>query len=402
MLGYKFILCKYMGRGINSIAEMTIVTLKTFLYHIKRKVIGFITRIIDFLSFGFIRIKTQSSESSTNFRSKNRHNNSMDCLSSSSNSSDSELDNLNNEKLKSNISFRGGSARLADQKNQLIAHEAVAHSYEDITQPDYRNHLWMSSQWDRTDLFSAFYFLLNWAEKFNDEKEVELEKDSNSNFKRALFVLLGKTNICQPFLNFIYNLTSLPDSFFPRKRISVPKRHKTLILDLDETLIHSTAASCSNFDFMVEVLVNRASCLYYVYKRPNLDHFLSVASNWYNLIIYTASVREYADPVIDLIDENRRYFKKRLFRSECTQTPSSHYLKDLSLIEPDISKVCLLDNSAASFAFYPDNAIPIESWKENSRDTALLDLLPFLDALRFVDDVRSILSLRRLILFFNK
>jgi CTD nuclear envelope phosphatase 1 len=36
----------------------------------------------------------------------------------------------------------------------------------------------------------------------------------------------------------------------------------------------------------------------------------------------------------------------------------------------------------------------IDSWYEDKKDTALLDLLPFLDALRFVEDVRSILSLR--------
>lgn len=379
-------------------------TLKAFICNIKNGVVSFISKLIDFLLFGFIKIElneTSSSTTANSFRYKNRHNNSTDCLSSSSNSSDSELDNSSIPK------YRGNNLRILNQKAELMAHEAVAHSYEDITQPNYRNHLWMSSQWDRTDLFSAFYFLLNWAEQFDkqDNKEIQVNKDiSNSYFKSTVLIFLtGKGgSICQPFLNFIYNLTSTPDSFFPRKRISVPKRLKTLALDLDETLIHSTTASCSNFDFMVEVLVNRASCLYYVYKRPNLDHFLSVASNWYNLVIFTASVREYADPVIDLIDENRKYFKKRLFRSECTQTPSSHYIKDLSVVDPDFSKVCLIDNSAASFAFYPDNAIPIESWKENPRDSALLDLLPFLDALRFVDDVRSILSLRRLILFFNK
>lgn len=47
-----------------------------------------------------------------------------------------------------------------------------------------------------------------------------------------------------------------------------------------------------------------------------------------------------------------------------------------------ISKLCV------------DNGILIDGWVEDKRDTALLDLLPFLDALRFVDDVRSILSLR--------
>ena len=39
-----------------------------------------------------------------------------------------------------------------------------------------------------------------------------------------------------------------------------------------------------------------------------------------------------------------------------------------------------------------DNAIPIKSWFSDASDTALLNLLPMLDALRFVSDVRSVLS----------
>lgn len=126
--------------------------------------------------------------------------------------------------------------------------------------------------------------------------------------------------------------------------------------------------------------------------------------NWFNLVIFTASLKEYADPVIDLLDDGRKLFKKRLFRSSCMATGSSGaaYLKDLSLIDDDLSKLALIDNSAASFALYPDNAIPIESWRDDRGDQGLLELLPFLDALRFVDDVRSILSLRRLSLYVNK
>lgn len=316
-------------------------------------------------------------------------NDSLDCLSGLSNYSSDSSDSETKNSL--NLNY-------PKQQSQLIASEAVSHSYEDITKPDYRNYLWLSSQWDRTDLFSTFYFLLNWSE--HEHFSIKEEKDETNNFSN-----LFKKRTCNSFFNFIYKLNfqvavPVPDSFFNRRK---SKKLKTLVLDLDETLIHSTSTSnCANFDFMVEVLVNRASCLYYVYKRPNLDYFLNVISNWYNLIIFTASVREYADPVIDLIDENGNYFKKRLFRSECTQTASAHYIKDLSLIDVDISKICLLDNSAASFAFYPDNAIPIESWKDDLKDSALLDILPFLDALRFVDDVRSILSLRRLSLFSNK
>lgn len=72
------------------------------------------------------------------------------------------------------------------------------------------------------------------------------------------------------------------------------------------------------------------------------------------------------------------------------------FVKNLSLVDGDLSRVILLDNSPASFLMHPDNAILIETWTDDCKDATLLDLLPFLDALRFVDDVRSILSLRRM------
>lgn len=40
------------------------------------------------------------------------------------------------------------------------------------------------------------------------------------------------------------------------------------------------------------------------------------------------------------------------------------------------------------------NGIPIEGWTHDPNDEALLDLLPFLDSLRFTSDVRHILGLR--------
>ena len=64
------------------------------------------------------------------------------------------------------------------------------------------------------------------------------------------------------------------------------------------------------------------------------------------------------------------------------------------MVESDLSQVCLVDNSPISFVIAPDNGIPIDTWIDDPNDEALLDLLPFLDALRFCEDVRSVLSLR--------
>lgn len=190
---------------------------------------------------------------------------------------------------------------------------------------------------------------------------------------------------------------SLPDTAYPRYKMVLPKKSKILALDLDETLVHSTSKSSGDCDYFVEVLVDRSSCLYYVFKRPAVDRFLDTISAWFHLVIYTASLREYAEPVVSWLDKGRGLFKKRLFRTACMEQLGGVFVKNLTLVDADLSRVCLIDNSSASFLMHPDNGILVESWTtQNKSDTCLLDLLPFLDALRFADDVRSILSLRRL------
>ncbi|KAJ7498973.1 NLI interacting factor-like phosphatase-domain-containing protein [Mycena latifolia] len=187
---------------------------------------------------------------------------------------------------------------------------------------------------------------------------------------------------------------------------------KTLVLDLDETLIHSTSRpllsgnSSTGFlglgafnrnkgsGHMVEVVLGGHSTLYHVYKRPFVDFFLRTVSGWYTLVIFTASMQEYADPVIDWLDAGRGILAHRLFRDSCTQLPNGSYTKDLSVVDPDLSRVCLIDNSPISYRINEANGIPIEGWTHDPSDEALLDLLPVLDSLRFTSDVRRVLGLR--------
>lgn len=102
---------------------------------------------------------------------------------------------------------------------------------------------------------------------------------------------------------------------------------------------------------------------------------------------------EYADPVIDWLDSSRTLFTKRYFRGDCTPLGSG-YVKDLTLVDKDLSRVCLLDNTPFCFGMHAENGIPIDTWTSDKNDESLLDLLPFLDALRFTRDVRSILQFR--------
>ncbi|GAM87216.1 hypothetical protein ANO11243_052380 [Dothideomycetidae sp. 11243] len=181
---------------------------------------------------------------------------------------------------------------------------------------------------------------------------------------------------------------------------------KTLIVDLDETLIHSMAkGGRMSTGHMVEVkfqgpigaggmvLGPQVPILYYVHERPHCHEFLRKVCKWYNLVVFTASVQEYADPVIDWLERERAYFVGRYYRQHCTFRNGA-YIKDLSQVEPDLSKVMILDNSPMSYIFHEDNAIPIEGWISDPTDNDLLHLVPFLEGLQYVTDVRALLALR--------
>ena len=245
---------------------------------------------------------------------------------------------------------------------------------------------------------------------------------------------------------------------------------KTLVLDLDETLIHSTsrpmhsptAGLLGSFGLgrrnrdsghTVEVTLGGRSTLYHVYKRPFADYFLRKVRGALRLYLSLVSAAP-SSPRSRCRRGTRSLFSRHLCKSmpilsltgwtlggvswggacferyvvaphnccirltrdliqSCTQLPNGSYTKDLSIIEQDLSRVCLIDNSPICYtinegvcaarvaairialtAYKKANGIPIEGWTNDPHDEALLDLLPVLDSLRFTSDVRRVLGIR--------
>ncbi|TRY79321.1 hypothetical protein TCAL_09801 [Tigriopus californicus] len=198
-----------------------------------------------------------------------------------------------------------------------------------------------------------------------------------------------------------YNIYPLSPISEHRLNLRQVKR-KVLVLDLDETLIHShhdgvlrqTVKPGTPADFILKVTIDRHPVRFFVHKRPHVDFFLEVVSQWYELVVFTASMEIYGTAVADKLDSNRGILRRRYYRQHCTLDYGS-YTKDLSAINADLASIFILDNSPGAYRSYPDNAIPIKSWFNDPSDTALLNLLPVLDALRFVSDVRSVLCRNR-------
>ena len=183
------------------------------------------------------------------------------------------------------------------------------------------------------------------------------------------------------------------------KKLCLPARRKTrhtgnqlsLVLDLDETLVHCTIEPTSGADVVFPIQFNGVEYKVHVAKRPHLEHFLQKVVHEYQfeVIVFTASQRVYADALLDLIDPRNEFFKHRLFREACLFV-EGNYLKDLNVLGRDMARMVLVDNSPHAYGYQVDNGIPIVSWFDDKADTELLGLLPFLERLTHADDVRPL------------
>ncbi|XP_076459475.1 carboxy-terminal domain RNA polymerase II polypeptide A small phosphatase 1-like isoform X2 [Babylonia areolata] len=165
---------------------------------------------------------------------------------------------------------------------------------------------------------------------------------------------------------------------------------KCVVIDLDETLVHSSFKPISNADFIVPVEIDGTVHQVYVLKRPHVDEFLQRMGELFECVLFTASLAKYADPVADLLDK-WNVFRARLFRESCV-FHRGNYVKDLSRLGRDLNKVVIIDNSPASYIFHPDNAVPVSSWFDDMDDRELLGLIPFFENLAGVDDVYTLLK----------
>ncbi|KAH9490072.1 hypothetical protein Btru_035163 [Bulinus truncatus] len=107
-----------------------------------------------------------------------------------------------------------------------------------------------------------------------------------------------------------------------KHRLSMMKR-KVLVLDLDETLIHShhdgvlrQVKPGTPPDFVLKVTIDRHPVRFFVHKRPHVDFFLEVVSQWYELVVFTASMEIYGAAVADKLDAGKNVLRRRYYRQK--------------------------------------------------------------------------------------
>lgn len=199
----------------------------------------------------------------------------------------------------------------------------------------------------------------------------------------------------EEFDSFMFIATLPPLEKSQDKELILPLKLKnsekiTLVLDLDETLVHCSLEKIENPDLIFSISFEGQDIEIFVRKRPGFDQFLERVSQLFEVAVFTASQKDYADKLLSILDPTKKWVQHRLFRDSCIFV-SGNYLKDLSILGRELSKVVIIDNSPHVFGYQLDNGVPIESWFDDHTDRELFHLLPFLEKLAKSNDVRPII-----------
>ena len=165
---------------------------------------------------------------------------------------------------------------------------------------------------------------------------------------------------------------------------------KTLILDLDETLVHSSFVPFEKNDIILNVDFESVMYNIYVLVRPGAEEFIKKVSKYFEVVIFTASISKYALPLLDILDHEKK-IKYRLTREHCTFL-NGIYIKELKKLNRNLSDLIIVDNSPLAYAFDSDNGLPIKTWYDDPNDNELDKIYPLLEFLSRVNDVRQFIN----------
>ena len=170
---------------------------------------------------------------------------------------------------------------------------------------------------------------------------------------------------------------NVPSPFLKKLPPEIETSTYTLVLDLDETLVHFFYTP-SGGTFLI---------------RPFCSQFLEEMAKIFEIVIFTAALKDYADSILDILDPNKILINYRLYRHH-TSLSGITFCKDLSKIGRDLSRTLIIDNLADNFKLQPSNGILIGTWIDDMKDTQLNDLGKILKILvsKKPNDVRPIIK----------
>jgi len=159
-------------------------------------------------------------------------------------------------------------------------------------------------------------------------------------------------------MQFCKNLKNVDPKELAKKKVYLTKkdRHKdqkTLIFDLDETLIHCNENANMPCDIIPRIKAE-------ITVHPYAIECLAELSKYFEIIVFTVSHSCYATLVLDYLDPHSQYISHSLFKDNCVATEEWVYIKDLRiLMNSNLKDMPIVDNAMYSFGYQLENGILI-------------------------------------------
>ena len=149
-----------------------------------------------------------------------------------------------------------------------------------------------------------------------------------------------------------------------------------LVLDIDETISHTMRLSFGNYFLL----------------RPGVITLIKKLYNFYEIDIFTAAIKRYADNIVNKLDPNDNYIRYRFYREHCIYE-GTKTVKKLVRIGRDLNKIIFVDNIKYNAKYNMENLYHVSSWKDNVYDTEMIKLQDLLVDIivngTFKDDIRK-------------
>ncbi|XP_068599585.1 CTD small phosphatase-like protein 3 [Brachionichthys hirsutus] len=197
---------------------------------------------------------------------------------------------------------------------------------------------------------------------------------------------------------FIKNIPSHSQYSKPQLRDIPPKTRSTpeatLVVDLDETLMFSSLTVIDEAEYTFYTSFQDRQYKVYMILRPHVKEFLQSMAKVFELFVYTCAKREFGEKILNVLDPQRKLFRHRLYRDDCTCV-LGHYVKDLGILGRDLAKTVVVDNAPHTYPYHLMNTIHVKSWSGDTADRELQRLIPTLEKLSAAEDFQEVLKKRR-------
>ena len=163
----------------------------------------------------------------------------------------------------------------------------------------------------------------------------------------------------------------------PEPFISEPMtREFCLVLDIDETISHTMKLSFGNYFLL----------------RPGVIHLIRKLYHFFEIDIFTAAIKRYADNIVDKLDPNDEYINYRFYREHCIYE-GTKTVKKLVRMGRELNKIIFVDNIKYNAKYNMDNLYHVSSWKDDVYDEEMIKLQDLLIEIivngTFKDDIRK-------------